>query len=180
MIAVKVENLTLSSVGFVVLLKGESDQRTLPIYIGAPEAQAILFQLNGVPIPRPLTHDLLTSVIGRLGGSLAAVHISDLREDVFYATLLIDAAAGERIEVDARPSDSIALALRCKAPVFVAPDLMDQAGILLDDDSETSDGKDDEDRDLSRLDVELQEAVKQERYEDAARLRDLIAELNAK
>ena len=109
----------------VVLLREDDGERVLPIWIGAVEASAIAFAQQGVQPPRPLTHDLLCNVIEALGDSVSAVHITDLRDGVFYAVLVFESG----VEVSARPSDSIALALRTDAPILVAESVLDEAGI---------------------------------------------------
>ena len=109
----------------VVLLREDDGERVLPIWIGAVEASAIAFAQQGVQPPRPLTHDLLRNVIEALGDSVSAVHITDLRDGVFYAVLVFESG----VEVSARPSDSIALALRTDAPILVAESVLDEAGI---------------------------------------------------
>jgi bifunctional DNase/RNase len=109
----------------VVILREVGGERVLPIWIGAGEANAIAMQLQGVKPQRPLTHDLLQHVVKGLGGELRRVIISDLREDTYYAELFI-ARGDEVVQVDARPSDSIALALRCNAPIFATDALLDR------------------------------------------------------
>jgi len=109
----------------VVVLREVGGERTLPIWIGTNEANAIAMELQGVRPERPMTHDLLKHLIGGLGGELRRVHITDLREDTYFAELLI--VRGEAVvQVDARPSDSIALALRCNAPIFTTDALLDR------------------------------------------------------
>jgi uncharacterized protein len=116
----------------VVLLRDLEDAQVLPIWIGAVEASAIAFAQQGVQPPRPLTHDLFMDVIETLGEKLAEVHIDSLRESVFYATLIFNSGK----KVGARPSDAIALALRCEARIFVADEVMAEAAILLPDEDE--------------------------------------------
>ena len=110
----------------VVVLREEEGERTLPIWIGAPEANAIALELQGVKPERPLTHDLMKLLVSGLGGELRRVLIAGLRENTYLAQLLIY-RAGEVFEVDARPSDSIALALRMHAPIFSNNDLLDRS-----------------------------------------------------
>ena len=109
----------------VVVLQEEEGERTLPIWIGAPEANAIALELQGVKPERPLTHDLMKHLVAGLGGELRRVVISGLRENTYLAQLLIY-RGGEAFEVDARPSDSIALALRMHAPIFSSDELLDR------------------------------------------------------
>ncbi|HET9275020.1 MAG TPA: bifunctional nuclease family protein [Gemmatimonadales bacterium] len=107
----------------VVILQEEGGERTLPIWIGAPEANAIALELQGAKPERPLTHDLMKHLVTGLGGELRRVVISGLRENTYLAELLIY-RGGEVFEVDARPSDSIALALRMHAPIFSNEELL--------------------------------------------------------
>jgi len=113
----------------VLLREQEGQQRLLPIYIGSPEASAIHYALEGIEPPRPLTHDLLTTVIGVLGATLENVVITEVRDHTYYAELHLSTAGGERI-VSSRPSDAIALAVRCEAPIFAVDQLIDEVGQL--------------------------------------------------
>lgn len=116
----------------IVLLREREGDRYLPIWIGTVEATAIAFAQQGVVPERPLTHDLLKDVIGALGSDLSEIRITHLDEGVFYATLVF--ASGS--EVGSRPSDAIALALRTGSPVFVADEVLDEAGVDLPDENE--------------------------------------------
>ena len=189
MIPVKVEQIVVMEAGFVVVLRGVSDSRSLPIVIGAPEAQAIAIHLSGVSLPRPMTHDLMRHLLNRLDGSLKSVEINALRKGTFFATLIID-VAGEERRLDSRPSDAVALALRCEADIAVDESVMDEAGCDVDEDD---DGESGEPGDPIRaatvrkpkevlspeeaLEKDLTRAVEEERYEDAAKLRDEIERL---
>lgn len=113
----------------IVLLRELEGERYLPIWIGAAEATAIAYVQQGVVPPRPLTHDLLTDVIAALGRSLEEVRITRLEDGVFYAELHL----GEGAVVSARPSDAIALALRTSTPIFVAEEVLDEAGVVIPD-----------------------------------------------
>ncbi|MBZ0281105.1 MAG: bifunctional nuclease family protein [Anaerolineae bacterium] len=127
--------VSLMSQHRVVVLKDMSRERYLPIWIGPCEAEAITVKLQEMPAARPLTHDLLRSVISELGGRVVHILISDLRQDVYYARIVVE-VAGEQIEVDSRPSDAIALAVRVSVPIFVADSVMDKAGREPDEDIE--------------------------------------------
>lgn len=115
----------------IVLLKVEGKNRFLPIWIGHPEAAAILMKLQNAELPRPMTHDLLASVVERLSASVARILVTELRENTFYAVLQLD-SAGEEIQLDSRPSDAIALAVRTEAPIFVSAELLQTNGIEFD------------------------------------------------
>jgi uncharacterized protein len=128
----------------IVLLKERSGTRYLPIWIGAVEATAIAFALQGVETPRPLTHDLFVQVLGELGAELSAVHVTDLRDGTFYAELHLT-AAGKTTTVSARPSDAIALASRLgNVPIFGAENVLEEAGLEIDDDEVGEEGVDPE------------------------------------
>ncbi len=125
MVEVVVARLGLDSTtdSFVVILRERQGTRLLPIWIGRPEAESIAMELNHVPRERPMTHDLCATLVGALGGTLERVVVTRMQQRTFFAELHLRTTAGPQI-VDARPSDSIALALRCQAPVFVADDLL--------------------------------------------------------
>jgi uncharacterized protein len=119
----------------VVILKDTNSDRYLPIWIGPCEADAITIELQEMPPQRPLTHDLLKSMIRELGGQVIHILINDLRSDVYYARVVID-VGGKQVEVDSRPSDAIALAVRAKSPIFVAETVMERAAIEPEEDVE--------------------------------------------
>jgi uncharacterized protein len=115
----------------IVLLKTMDGNRFLPIWIGHPEAAAILMKLQGAPTPRPMTHDLVTDMLGELNARVTRISVTELRENTFYAviTLQVD---GSEIEIDSRPSDALALAVRTSAPIFVADQVIDDSAIEFD------------------------------------------------
>ncbi|MGE3402804.1 MAG: bifunctional nuclease family protein [Vicinamibacterales bacterium] len=110
----------------IVILKDREGDRVLPIWVGVFEANAIALQIENVATPRPMTHDLLRNIIGDLDGRVDRVVVSDLKENTFYAVIHLT-VRGERVAVDARPSDAIALALRTKAPILVDELVIDNA-----------------------------------------------------
>jgi bifunctional DNase/RNase len=114
----------------VVILKDGQGDRYLFIWIATAEAYSIAMELQGTTSLRPLTHDLLKTVIADLGGKLISVVINDLSDDIFYARLVLD-ANGRHVEVDSRPSDAIALAVRAKVPIYVEESVLDHAGVTL-------------------------------------------------
>jgi uncharacterized protein len=113
----------------VLLQESQGTQRLLPILIGGAEASAIHYALEGVQPPRPLTHDLFVSVMQTLGGQLDHVIVTEVRDHTFYAELHLTTPAGPKV-VSSRPSDAIALAVRCGAPLFAADELLDEVGQL--------------------------------------------------
>jgi uncharacterized protein len=140
MIECKIESIRVSLVTQhrVVILKEVDTERYLPIWIGPYEADAIALELQEVHIARPLTHDLLRLIIGELGANVTHVLINDLRDDTFFARIVLD-VDGRHAEIDSRPSDAIALAVRAKCSIFVDEAVMDRAGVTLEPESATDD-----------------------------------------
>jgi hypothetical protein len=120
----------------IVLLKEADGDRYLPIWIGAVEATAIAFALQGIQTPRPMTHDLMRDLLNDAGVAVERIVINELVDQTFFALIRM-ASNGETKEVSSRPSDAIALAVRINAPIYAAEDVLDQAGIELKDDEET-------------------------------------------
>src|ERR671929_855564 len=117
----------------IVLLKTVEGNRFLPIWIGHPEAAAILMKLQNASTPRPMTHDLVTDILGQLDAQVTRVAVVDLRENTFYAQVTIQ-QDGSEIEVDSRPSDAIALAVRADAPIFAADRVIEESAIEFEGD----------------------------------------------
>ncbi len=128
MVEVTIDSIRVSlmSQHRVVILKDVSGERYLPIWIGPCEADAITVTLQEVEVPRPLSHDLMKSIISDLGGSVEQIVISDLKNEVFYAKIVID-VNGQTIEIDSRPSDALALAVRVRVPIYVSENVMEKA-----------------------------------------------------
>jgi len=133
MIEVTITSIAVNQMNYqqVVILKEETGERYLPIWIGPTEANAIAVKLQRVAVPRPLTHDLLHSVIGALGAKVDSIIIDDLENNIFYAKIVLN-VNGDKVEIDSRPSDGLALAVRAGVPIFVEEIVLDEAGILLD------------------------------------------------
>ncbi len=136
MIEMSIDSIRVSLMNYqrVVILKEKLAKRYLPIWIGPAEADAIAVKLQGVTVPRPLTHDLLSSVIDSLGAGIDSIIVSDLKSDTFYAKIILS-VNGEQMEIDSRPSDALALAVRTDAPIFAEEAVLDKAGILLDEET---------------------------------------------
>ncbi|MBI2165806.1 MAG: bifunctional nuclease family protein [Chloroflexi bacterium] len=115
----------------VVILKEKSSDRYLPIWIGPAEADAIALRLQDVQVPRPLTHDLLGAIVVALGAKVLEIVVNDLQNDTFFAKLVLE-TDGKRVEVDARPSDAIAVAVRTRAPIYADGKVLEKAGVVLD------------------------------------------------
>ena len=120
-----------------VVLKVKDSDLYLPIFIGQFEVEAIRFKLMNVEVERPMTHDLLGSVIDDLGGTIHSIIVSELKNDTFFAKIVID-TNGTLIEIDARPSDALALAVRSEAPIYAEDDVVEKAGVSLDFERENS------------------------------------------
>jgi len=133
----------------VVILKATKQERYLFIWIAHAEAYAIAVELQGTTSPRPLTHDLLKNVINDLGAKIVSVVISDLIEDIFYARIILD-VAGRHVEVDSRPSDAIALAVRAKTPIYVDESVLERAGVALETNDEQAVPKAEPKRDIEQ------------------------------
>jgi bifunctional DNase/RNase len=189
-----------SNGSYALILKEVDGDRRLPIVIGAPEAGAIAYEMEGVHTSRPMTHDLIKSIIETFDTKVTEIFIHEMKDSTFYASLHF---YGIESVVDARPSDAIAVALRFEAPIYIASSLLDLAGFSLeeyegkdddDDDSDEPDIEDTEEEEIDfflkdgaqkkrpstslskkeRLEAELEQAIKDEDYEKAAKLRDEI------
>jgi bifunctional DNase/RNase len=173
-------NSPASGGAYALILKEVNGNRRLPIIIGAFEAQSIALEMEGVKPPRPLTHDLIKSILDSLGSELAEITINELKDGTFYAKLSLDSQ-----EIDARPSDAIALAVRYGAPIFVSEKVMEEAAFLPENeeqeqaDAAKAGGKPKEPgvSKLEALRAQLIEAIEREDYEKAAKLRDEIRKL---
>lgn len=177
--------------GYALILKEVGGERRLPIIIGSFEAQHIALELEGIKPPRPLTHDLLRNIIEQLGFSVNYVYINELRDGTFFAKIKMDVASLE--EIDSRPSDAIALALKFAVPIYVSEEVMNEVGFTPekeDLESEQSQEKEKEKtleqipedvdpylKKLNQLKFALKNAVEKEDYEKAATLRDEIKKL---
>jgi hypothetical protein len=175
-----------SSGGAYALVLGEVDgNRRLPIIIGAFEAQAIALELEKIQPPRPLTHDLLRDLFDAIDADITDIVIDDLREGTFFAKIRY-VYDGKENQLDARPSDAVALAVRSDAPIYVVPDVLDEAGIPAEDET-TSLARttgDEEPKEVSaarspveRMQAQLDKAIESEDYERAAQLRDEIEQM---
>jgi len=133
LIEMVVDSIRVSLMNYqrVVILKEKATDRYLPIWIGASEADAIAVKLQSVSVPRPMTHDLMNTIVDALGASINSIIVSELKNDTFFAKIVIN-IDGEQMEVDSRPSDAIALAVRVEAPIYAEEGVLEKAGILLD------------------------------------------------
>jgi hypothetical protein len=130
MIEVTIDSIRVSlmSQNRIVVLREDEGERFLPIWIGPFEADSITMQLQGMEVHRPLTHDLLKNVIETLGGEVLHILINGLERNTYFARIVLD-VDGDSVEIDSRPSDAIALAVRVSAPIYVTEEVMEQAGL---------------------------------------------------
>jgi len=174
--------------GYALILKEIGGDRRLPIIIGSFEAQQIALELEGIKPPRPLTHDLVKNIIEQLGFSISYIYINELRDGTFFAKIKMDVGSLE--EIDARPSDAIALALKFAVPIYVAEEVMNEVSFIpekeegepAEQDKEIEFEKIPEDVDpfkkkMTKLRNDLKFAIEKEDYEKAASLRDEIKKL---
>jgi len=117
----------------IVLLKTAEGNKFLPIWIGHPEAAAILMKLQSASTPRPMTHDLVTDMLDQLGAQVVRITVTELRENTFYAQITVQ-QDGSEVDIDSRPSDAIALAIRADAPIFAADDVIEESAIEFEGD----------------------------------------------
>ncbi len=181
MIAVKVDKISFHppSRSYAVILKEISGIRKLPVIVGAYEAQSIALALEYMETPRPLTHDLIGSIIRQIEGKLVAVKITELIDGVFYSRMELRGKLIGKRSIDARPSDAIAVALRMNTPILVADQVMDEASVVEEIPKETlAESLRKEEPTREKLESQLQAAIEAEEYEKAAILRDKIKELN--
>jgi bifunctional DNase/RNase len=142
LIEMTVEGIRVSLMTYqrVVILKEKDNDRYLPIWIGPAEADAITVRLQEVQVPRPLTHDLLRDVMDRLGAHVEYVVVNDLADDTFFARILVT-YNNERMEIDSRPSDAIALAVRAQVPIYAEDAVLERAGVALDQEGKPIEGQ---------------------------------------
>ena len=175
MIRVKISGVAIDPVtkGFVVILKDETEKRWLPIWVGHYEAKMISLALEKIIPIRPLPHDLIKNILDSLGAVVIRVVICNIKDNTYFASVRIKINQIEK-EIDARPSDAIALALRASAPIYVTEEVLNRAStekVALENEKEIK---------LTELQKKMQKAVDVENYEEAAKLRDQIKSLKKK
>jgi uncharacterized protein len=160
--------------GYVVILKEKEGERWLPIFIGAAEAQSISFLLQGLEYARPMTYDLFARILEEGGVSVISATVNDLKDNTFYAIVELRTVKGDVKQIDARPSDAIALALKTKAPIQVAEKVMEGAAVSNEPVNRSAVEQ------IAYLHQKLKECVECEAYEEAAKIRDHIRSLESK
>ncbi len=188
---------------YALILKEVGGDRRLPIIIGSFEAQAIALEMEGIKPPRPLTHDLIKNILDGLGVTIIEVVVTDLRDGTFYAKIYLE-LNGTTYEIDSRPSDAIAVALRCGVPIYVNEEVMEEASFAPEEESSSIEEIEEEEEEkplpsdedvfqppapkrtpkpsskeerIAELQKQLEEAIKKEDYEKAAKIRDEIRRL---
>lgn len=165
--------------GNAVLVKPLGSERAVPIFIGQLEAQSILIGLGNVPMPRPLTHDLFISMMDKINVSVERVEITDLKDGTFYARMLMKQGM-KKLSIDSRPSDALGIAARIRCPLYISEAIVDEAGVainLITEEETEQSPSDEKEMERNRLEEELQKAIEEENYEEAARIRDEMKDL---
>ena len=172
MVELTIESIRVSLMNYqrVVILKEKESDRYLPIWIGPAEADAIAVRLQEVAVARPLTHDLLRSILDALGASIEYVLVNDLANDTFFARIMLN-VDGKSMEIDSRPSDAIALAVRAQAPIFADESVLEKAGVRLDQEGQPLEG-------LAGDGPEATKEVSPEELEKLSPFRDVIEGLD--
>lgn len=172
MVEMTIESIRVSLMNYqrVVILKEKDSDRYLPIWIGPAEADAIAVRLQDVSVARPLTHDLLRSVIDTLGAVVEYVVVNDLSNDTFFARIMLQ-MDGRSVEIDSRPSDAIALAVRAQVPIFADEAVLEKAGVKLDEEGQTLET-------IQGQTVETTTEVSPEELEKLSPFRDVIEGLD--
>ena len=173
--------------GYAIMLKEVEGERQVPIIVGSNEAQAIAMAIEGIEMPRPMTHDLMLDIIHSLDVDIKHIIISDIRNGTFFAKITMSTLASGDVTVDSRPSDAIAIGLRSMVPIFVEEVVFNSVGVIEQSEPESEESLQEvtqimepltssEDM-LDNLNEALNRAVEEEEYEVAARLRDRIKEI---
>jgi hypothetical protein len=180
MIPVKVSKITFhhTSRSYAVLLDEISGERSLPVMVGACEAHSIALALEYTEPPRPMTHDLIKAMITESKGKINSVKITDLIDGVFYARIEIQGTQVGALNLDSRPSDAIAIALRTEAPIFVDESIMDEASQLEEENNKIGGEFFEIEEKKEDLEHKLRKAVELEKYEEAAVIRDQLKKYN--
>ena len=183
LIEVTISEISLTNVGFAVFLKPKDipDAKVVPIFIGPLETHSISSILDGVTHPRPMTHDLLMQIVQSIGTHIVKITIDEIIDNTFYAKIYLRKDE-EILILDARPSDSIAIAIRAGSPIYITKNVLDEAGIVMKDSAAVEKDHDVETPSkpktrLQILEETLSNAIKSEDYETAAKIRDQIKKI---
>ncbi|MBI3396525.1 MAG: bifunctional nuclease family protein [Spirochaetia bacterium] len=187
MLEVTISDVSITNVGFAIFLKptGSTSTKVVPIFIGPLETYSISSALDGVTPPSPNTHDLLINMLQEMEAKVMHVVINDIIGNIFYARIVVQSTDGV-VEMDARPSDSVAIAIRAKCPIYMNEKVYQEAAVVIGEEgttTEAAEGTESEEsapeprNELERLKQQLQKAVETESFEEAAQLRDKIKKL---
>lgn len=163
---------------YAIILRDFNGKKSLPVVVGAFEAQSIALAMENVQTPRPMTHDLLVNMLNEVDIVLSRVAVTELNDGVYYARLELESSHFGKRSIDARPSDAIAIALRTKSPILVADDILEDESLDINTDVPPAAGKA-ENLTKAELEVKLDLAIKSEEYETAAMLRDQLKEFDS-
>ena len=178
LVEAEVWNVAHTDQGYAVLIKPLGADAAVPIFVGQLEAQSILIGMGDIPMPRPNTHDLLLSTLTKTGCTVEKIEISEIKDGIFYSTIYLSNISGT-LTIDSRPSDSIAIAVRADCPMYISEQVIDDVGVSLHYITEKTDKLNTEyDEKRIALEKSLDDAVKLERYEDAAKIRDQLKKLD--
>tara|TARA_B100000424_G_scaffold199250_1_gene156402 strand:+ start:1003 stop:1551 length:549 start_codon:yes stop_codon:yes gene_type:complete len=179
MIPVKIKKISYyhPSRSYAVILEEINGNRSLPVLVGAYEAQSIAMAMEFVETPRPLTHDLIVNIVGQTKGKISSVKITRIEDGVFYAIIDIQNDKLGHIHIDSRPSDALSIALRTHTPILAAEKVMDQS-IVWENDSSILEDEIKNSPEIEILEEQLQKAIDKEEYEIAARIRDKIKDFD--
>lgn len=165
-----------SGISYTIILKSKNDNRILPMVIGLPEAEAIIVEINSTKTRSPLTHDVSTTMLNLLEAQILKVVVTELKEETYYA--VIELKHKDKVySIDSRPSDAMALALRFNAPIYVSNEVMNESSYILEEDINIFENETEIKSQIEILKEKLDNAIKNEQYEEAAKLRDEIDEL---
>lgn len=186
LIEVSISDVSITNVGFAIFLKPiqSPSRRVVPIFIGPLETYSISTALDGVRPPRPNTHDLLVSMLEEMEARVLHIVINDIIGSVFYARVVVQTEGGV-VELDARPSDSVAIAIRSKCSIYIHEKVYEEASVVVEGEPETQEDHEDKElraraepqNELEKLKDELQKAVESENFERAAIIRDKIKKM---
>ncbi len=172
----------IQSGAYALVLSEESGERRIPIIIGSAEAQSIAVELEHMKPPRPLTHDLLVSILGAFDIKLKSVYIYKFEDGVFSSELLLESKGDESHKIDSRTSDAVAVALRLGADIFTTQEVINKAGVIFDEKNDQSvtveiDDLDNKQNKIDDLNKRLKDAISREKYEEASHIRDEIQKI---
>ncbi len=170
------QDITSKGISYTLVLKSKNDNRILPMVIGLPEAEAIIVEINSTKTRSPLTHDVAKMMLTLLESQILKVVVTELKDETYYAVIELK-HKDKVLNIDSRPSDAMALALRFNAPIYVSNEVMNESSYILEDDGNLPKNDTKIKSQIEILKEKLDSALKNEQYEEAAKLRDEINNL---